>query len=42
MELILNLALFLVLIATILFVIAVFRYYNKFPKGAEILDIVGE
>ncbi len=42
MELILNLALFLIFVATILFSIAVFRYYNKFPKGAQILDIVGE
>ena len=42
MELILNLALFLILIATILFAVAVFRYYNKFPKGSQILDIVGE
>ena len=42
MELILNLALILILIATILLVIAIFRYYNKIPKGAQVLDIVGE
>lgn len=42
MELIFNLALLFIFVATILFMIAVFRYYNKIPKGAQVLDIVGE
>lgn len=42
MEFLLNLALLLIFVATVLLTIAIFRYYNKSPKGAPTIDIIGE